>query len=70
MHVTLPAPIHSVNGAIATRPKVTSFVVESQTPTQFVVSIVGEGRTIRVRRATPTTSARDAVVAFLQGGAP
>lgn len=70
MHVTLPTPIHSVSRAIDTRPTVTSFVVESQAPTHFVVSIVGEGRTVRVPRATPTTPVRDAVRAFLTGGAP
>ena len=70
MHVTLPTPVRSVNRAIDTRPTVTSFVVEAQAPTYFVVSIVGEGRTVRVSRATPTTPARDAVRAFLLGGAP
>lgn len=69
MHVTLPTPIHSVSRAIDTRPTVKSFVVESQTTSHFVVSIVGEGRTIKVPRATPTTPVRDAVRAFLLGGA-
>lgn len=67
--VTLPQPIRSVRTAIDGRPTVTTFVVESRTPEHFVVRLNGEGRSVRVTRATPTTTPRDAIRAFLQGGA-
>ena len=67
--VTLPQPVRPVRTAIDTRPTLTTFVVESRTPTHFVVQLNGEGRSIRVPRATPTTTPRDAISAFLQGGA-
>jgi hypothetical protein len=68
--VALTQPVRSLRTAIDGRPMVTTFVVESRTPEHFVVRLNGEGRSIRVPRATPTTAPRDAVRAFLLGGAP
>lgn len=67
--VTLTAPIRSVRTAVDGRPQITRYTIERRARTHFVVTLHDEGRTVRVPRATPTTPPRDAVRAFLNGGA-
>lgn len=67
--VTLPNPIRSARTVIDGRPQITRYTIEGRARNHFVVTLHDEGRTIRVPRATPTTNAREAVRAYITGGA-